>query len=233
MESEMRSVCAVVLLLALLPGIGLAEEKAEIEDATDRASYSLGHQIGGDLELETAEIDADALRAGLRDALDAADPSIPPEEMKSILLDLKRKIQTSQRARKRQRAETYRAEGEAFLAANADRAGVVTLPSGLQYEVLREGTGRSPEAGDKVRVHYRSTTIDGTQFHDSTERGSEPETLHVSGVIGGLTEALQLMREGAKWKLFIPADLAYGRRGPLADRTVIYEVELISIEPAE
>jgi FKBP-type peptidyl-prolyl cis-trans isomerase FklB len=153
--------------------------------------------------------------------------------MQALLLSLKREIQNKQRAQKQQRAETYRAEGEAFLATNAERAGVVVLPSGLQYEVLEQGNGASPEAGDKVRVHYRSTTIDGTAFHDSRERGDEPETLHVSGVIRGLSEALQLMREGGRWKLFIPADLAYGRRGPVADRTVILEVELISIEPAE
>ena len=148
-------------------------------------------------------------------------------------MGLKRKIETSQRAQKQQMAEKYRADGEAFLAANARQEGVVTLPSGLQYKVLEQGTGSSPGPGDKVEVHYRSTLIDGTEFHNSFQGEGEPETLHVSGVIRGLTEALQLMREGAKWQLFIPADLAYARRGPLADRTVIYEIELISIEPGE
>jgi FKBP-type peptidyl-prolyl cis-trans isomerase FklB len=108
---------------------------------------------------------------------------------------------------------------------------VVALPSGLQYKVLHPGTGDSPGPSDEVSVHYRGTLIDGTEFHDSNRGEDEPETLRVSGVIPGMTEALQLMQAGAKWQLFIPADLAYGQRGPLADRTVIYEIELISIEP--
>jgi FKBP-type peptidyl-prolyl cis-trans isomerase FklB len=217
----------------LLPGISLADEKPEIEDAADRASYSLGYQIGGDLERQNAEIDADALLRGIRDALSETEPSIPQEEMSGILMGLKRKIETNQRKQKQQMAEKYRTEGEKFLAANAEQEGVVTLPSGLQYKVLQQGTGKSPGPSDNVKVHYRSTLIDGTGFHDSYRGEGEPETMHVSGVIRGMTEALQLMREGGRWQLFIPAELAYGRRGPLADRTVIYEVELISIEPGE
>jgi FKBP-type peptidyl-prolyl cis-trans isomerase FklB len=215
----------------VLPGIALAEGKPELEDAGDRASYSLGYQIGGDLERQTAEIDADALLQGLRDALGEVPPSIPPEEMQAILVGLKRKIQTTARDERLQAAERYRAEGEEFLAANAEKEGMVVLPSGLQYRSLRQGTGRRPGPGDKVKVHYRSTLLDGTEFHNSFRGEGEPELLHVSGVIRGMAEGLQLMREGARWQLFIPADLAYGRRGPLADRTVIYEVELISVEP--
>jgi len=227
----MRSRCAAVLVVVLLPGISLAEEKPEIKDAADRASYSLGYQIGGDLERQAAEIDADALLRGLRDALGGTAPSISPEEMSAILVGLKRKIEITQRQQKQQMAEKYRAEGEAFLAATAEKEGVVTLPSGLQYRVIKQGTGSSPGPSDKVNVHYRSTLIDGTEFHNSFQGEGEPETLHVSGVIRGMTEALQLMRQGARWQLFIPAELAYGRRGPLADRTVICEIELISIEP--
>ena len=110
---------------------------------------------------------------------------------------------------------------------------MVALPNGLQYRVLQPGTGSRPSRADRVSVHYRSTLIDGTVFHDSRQSGGEPETIHVSGVIRGLSEALQLMQVGARWQLFIPPDLAYGRRGPLADRTVVYEVELLSIEPGE
>jgi FKBP-type peptidyl-prolyl cis-trans isomerase FklB len=227
----MPSRCAAVLVLILLPGISLADEKPEIEDSADRASYSLGYQIGGDLERQNAEIDADALLRGLRDALGGTAPSIPPEETNEILMGLKRKIETTAREKKLQMAAKYRAEGEEFLAANAEKEGVVALPSGMQYRVLQQGTGRSPGPTDNVKIHYRSTLIDGTEFHDSSRGEGEPETLHVSGVIRGMTEALQLMREGDRWQLFIPADLAYGRRGPLADHTVIYEIELVSIEP--
>jgi FKBP-type peptidyl-prolyl cis-trans isomerase FklB len=227
----MRSRFAALLVLMLLPGISLADDKPELEDAGDRASYSLGHQIGSDLERQGAEIDADALLQGLRDALGELPPSIPPEEMEAILVGLKRKIETAQREERPQMAERYRAEGEEFLAANAEKEGVVVLPSGVQYRVLQQRTGRSPGPSDKVKVHYRSTLLDGTEFHNSFRAEGEPEMLHVSGVIRGMAEGLQLMREGARWQLFIPADLAYGGRGPLADRTVIYEVELISVEP--
>jgi FKBP-type peptidyl-prolyl cis-trans isomerase FklB len=223
--------CAALLVLMLLPAIALADDKPQIKDTGDRASYSLGYQIGGDLERQGAEIDADALLQGLRDALGEAPPLIPSEEMQAILVGLKRKIRTAERDERLQMADRYRAEAEEFLAANAEKEGVVALPSGLQYRVLRQGTGRSPGPSDKVSVHYRSTLIDGTEFHNSFRGEGEPETLHVNGVIRGMAEALQLMQEGARWQLFIPADLAYGRRGPLADRTVIYEVELISVEP--
>jgi FKBP-type peptidyl-prolyl cis-trans isomerase FklB len=229
----MRSRYAAVLVGLLLPVTCLAEEGPELEDAAGRASYSLGYQIGGDLERQAAEIDADALLRGLQDALGETPPSISPEEMKTILLGLKRRIETTQREQKQQMAEKYRAEGEAFLASNAEQEGVVTLPSGLQYKVLRPGTGDSPGPSDKVRAHYRGTLIDGTEFHDSNRGKGEPETLQVSGVIPGMTEALQLMRAGARWQLFIPADLAYGQRGPLADRVIIYEIELLSIESGE
>jgi FKBP-type peptidyl-prolyl cis-trans isomerase FklB len=170
---------------------------------------------------------------GLRDALGGTDPSIPEEEMNALLVGLKKRIEASEKKGWRGDAEQYRAEGSEFLAANATREGVVSLPSGLQYEVLRAGKGNRPGPNDEVNVHYRSTLIDGTEFHDSSRPEGELETLHVSGVTRGLTEALQLMREGARWRLFLPADLAFGRRGPLADRTVIYEIELVSIERGE
>jgi FKBP-type peptidyl-prolyl cis-trans isomerase FklB len=229
----MRSGFAVVLAVVLLPGICSSEEKPEIDAPADRAGYSLGYQIGGDLKRQDTEIDATALLRGLRDGLQGTDPSLPPGEMNAILVDLKQAIEASGRKGWRHDAELYREEERQFLSANAQREGVVSLPSGLQYRVLREGEGNSPGPGDRVRLRYRSTLIDGTVFHDSSRRGDEPEILHVSGVIRGLTEALQLMRKGARWQLFLPADLAFGKRGPLADRTLIYEIELVSIEPEE
>jgi FKBP-type peptidyl-prolyl cis-trans isomerase FklB len=229
----MRFGFAAVLAVVLLPGICSSEEKPEIDAPADRAGYSLGYQIGGDLKRQDAEIDAAALLQGLRDGLQGTAPSLAPEQMNAILLDLKKGIEASERKGWRHDAEKYREEGRQFLTANAQQEGVVSLPSGLQYMVLREGEGNSPGPGDRVRVHYRSTLIDGTVFHDSSRPGDEPEMLHVSGVIRGLTEALQLMREGDRWQLFLPADLAFGKRGPLADRTVIYEIELVSIEPEE
>jgi len=229
----MRSRCAAVLAVVSIPGICLADAKPEIDGPAGRVGYSLGHQIGSDLKRQTLEIDADAMLRGLRDALGGADPSIPEEEMNALLVGLKKRIGASEEKGRRGDAERYRAEGSEFLAANATRESVVSLPSGLQYVVLRAGKGNRPGPNDEVNVRYRSTLIDGTEFHDSSQPEGEPETLHVSGVIRGLTEALQLMREGARWQLFLPADLAFGRRGPLADRTVIYEIELVSIERGE
>jgi FKBP-type peptidyl-prolyl cis-trans isomerase FklB len=230
-RTPLRSRCAAVLAVVLLPGICTADERPEIEGPGGRAGYSLGHQIGSDLERAgNEEIDPDALLRGLRDALQGKQPSISTEEMNAILVGLKKRITASERD---DRKDRDREEGREFLAANANREGVVSLPSGLQYRVLRQGAGRRPDPSDRVKVHYRSTLIDGTEFHNSYQRETGPETLHVSGVTRGLTEALQLMREGARWQLFVPADLAFGRRGPLMDRTVIYEIELVSIEPGE
>jgi FKBP-type peptidyl-prolyl cis-trans isomerase FklB len=229
----MRSRSVAVLVVVSIPGFCLADVKPEIDGPADRVGYSLGHQIGEDLKRQTVDIDADAMLRGLSDALAGADPSIPEEEMNALLVDLKKRIGASENPSRRAEAERYRAEGSEFLAANATREGVASLPSGLQYEVLRAGEGKRPGPSDSVKVHYRSTLIDGTAFHDSSRPKGEPETLHVSGVTRGLTEALQLMREGAKWRVFLPADLAFGRRGPLADRTVIYEIELVSIELGE
>jgi FKBP-type peptidyl-prolyl cis-trans isomerase FklB len=232
-SAAMRFRTAAVFAAISVPGICLADAKPEIDGPAGRVGYSLGHQIGEDLKRQGVDIDADAMLAGLRDALGGTVPSIPEDEMNALLVDLKKRIGASETTGQRGDAERYRAEGSEFLAANATREGVVPLPSGLQYEVLRAGAGKRPGPNDRVKVHYRSTLIDGTVFHDSNRPGGEPETLHVSGVTRGLTEALQLMREGARWRLFLPADLAFGRRGPLADRAVIYEIELISIEAGE
>ena len=229
----MSSRCAAVLAVVSIPGICLADTKPEIDGSAGRVGYSLGHQIGRDLKRQTMDIDADVMLRGLRDALGGTGPSIPEEEMNALLVGLKKRIGAPEKKGRREDAERYRAEGSEFLAVNATREGVVSLSSGLQYEVLRAGTGKRSGPNDRVKVHYRSTLIDGTEFHDSSRSEGEPETLHVSGVTRGLTEALQLMREGARWRLFLPADLAFGRRGPLADRTVIYEIELVSIEAGE
>jgi FKBP-type peptidyl-prolyl cis-trans isomerase FklB len=219
----------MALLVAILLSVGGAPGEPAAEDAEDRASYSLGHQIGSDLAREGREIDLEALRQGLRDGLSGAVPALPEAELHELLSGLKRSLET--RESRLERARRYREEGEAFLAANAAREGVISLPSGLQYRVIEPGHGRSPGPTERVRVHYRATLADGTAFHDSRWGGGGPETLQLGGVIAGLGEALQRMREGARWEIFIPPDLAYGRRGPLADRTVVYDLELLSIEP--
>jgi FKBP-type peptidyl-prolyl cis-trans isomerase FklB len=217
----------------LFLGDGAESDKLKLSDPMDRASYSLGHQIGRDLLRQGSQVDSNALRQGLVDGLAGAEPAIDPQEMQQVLAELKRRIVAAERQHRREGEAQHREQGEEFLAENITKEGVVTRESGLQYKVIEEGSGKKPGPADRVIVHYRGTTIDGKEFHDSRERPGKAEMLHVSGVIRGLTEALQLMKVGAKWRLFVPPDLAYGRRGPLADHTVIFDVELIAIEPGQ
>ncbi|BET57239.1 hypothetical protein GEO60473_02790 [Geobacter sp. 60473] len=149
--------------------------------------------------------------------------------MRSTLLALKRKITADQEAQRRRNTGKYQREGREFLASNAKKPGVHTLASGVQYKVLKEGAGRMPTPGDTVTVHYRGTLVDGNEF-DSTYRDDKPRTFPLTNVIPGWKELLPMMKEGARWQMFIPFDLAFGERGPLADRTVIYEVEMISVQ---
>ena len=189
-------------------------------------NYALGYQLGRDLT--GTEFKADALVKGLNDGSKGAEPALKPEEMQAALTMLQQRI-GEQRA-KQQAAEMQQkaAAGAAYLAENAGREGVKTTASGLQYKVLKPGTGRTPTPADTVTVHYRGTLVDGTQFDSSFKRG-QPATFPVSGVIAGWTEALQLMNEGAQWQLVIPPALAYGDRGPLAGQVLIFDVELISV----
>jgi FKBP-type peptidyl-prolyl cis-trans isomerase len=209
----------------------LQTKVSELKERRDRISYSVGYQIGGDFKKQNTNIDPDAFLKGVKDALGKKNPNISPEEMSAILLKMKKKIVARQRFEQLEMRDQRLGEGRKFLAENAKKDGIVTLPSGLQYKIIREGYGRTPGATDEVTVHYRGTLIDGTEFGNSYRKGRS-ETFHVNGVIRGLTEAFQLMKEGDKWQLFISADLAF-RRGILANRTVIYDLELISVKSHE
>jgi FKBP-type peptidyl-prolyl cis-trans isomerase FklB len=226
-----KMVLAVSLGAMLFLGNGGEPDGAKLSDFTDRASYSLGHQIGRDLVRQDLSIDPEALRKGLLDGLTGAEPAIDPQQMQQLLAELKRRVLTTERQHGQEGDGQDRERGQEFLAENITKDGVIALDSGLQYQVLKKGSGKKPGPADRVIVHYRGTSIDGNVFHDSRKRPGKPETLHVSGVIRGMTEALQLMKVGAKWRLFVPPDLAYGRRGPLADHTLIFEIDLIAIEP--
>ncbi len=222
---------AVILCLCFLPAVALAGGLTELKDDNDRISYSVGYQVGGDFKRQGLTINREALVKGIEDALaGTATPLMPAEEMRTTLIDLKKRLVAEQERQRTTSAESYRGEGREFLAANAGKEGVVTLPSGLQYKILTEGNGRHPTLDDTVTVSYRGTLIDGSEF-DSSQRSGKPMTIALNSVIAGWKEALPLMKEGAKWQLFVPADLAFGERGPLADRTVIYEIELHTIEP--
>lgn len=196
-----------------------------MENTQEKFSYAIGVNIAQNLQQQGIDaLDADALAKGLADHL-AGGSKISDQEMQMIIQSEMQKAQQSKHSKNVD-------EGKAFLAANAKRPGVTVLPSGLQYEVIKAGTGSKPAPSDKVKVHYHGTLIDGTVFDSSVERG-QPAEFGVTQVIQGWVEGLQLMPVGSKWKLFIPYDLAYGERGaggaigPYA--ALVFEVELLEI----
>jgi FKBP-type peptidyl-prolyl cis-trans isomerase len=226
-----------LLITGLLAAQVSANDPQTLNSEQDKFSYTVGQNIGYSLKRQGTQLDVDALAKGLTDAYSGNKPLLSFEEMTQILRTYQQKQaeqQAEEQKQLKQQADKNLKEGEAFLAKNAKKEGVVTLQSGLQYKVITEGTGKSPSATDKVTTHYRGTLIDGTEFDSSYKRGS-PLQFGVNQVIAGWQEALQLMKEGAKWQLVIPAKLAYkeagapgGKIGPNA--TLIFDIELISVD---
>jgi FKBP-type peptidyl-prolyl cis-trans isomerase FklB len=203
----------------------------------EKASYAIGMNIGKNLKRDSVEIDPAVLSRGLRDALAGNKLLLTDDEAKAALTALQAEVRATEEAKLKAVALENKRAGDAFLAANKTKEGVVTLPSGLEYKIIKEGTGPKPTADDTVLCHYRGTLVDNTEF-DSSYKRNEPLKIPVGGVIKGWTEAIQLMPVGSKWQLFIPSDLAYGERGapgsPIGpNSTLIFEVELISIEPKQ
>jgi len=228
----MRYGLAVLLATFFLFATSWAAERMEMKTETQKINYSVGYQIGKDFRNQEVALDPEALIEGLRDGLGAVQPKLTEEEMHSTLVELKRKIQALEEERKKARAEKFRAEGKAFLEENAKKEGIVTLPSGLQYAIIEKGTGQQPTLEDTVTIRYHGTPVGGDKV-DNSQIGSEPVTIALANVIPGWKEALPLMKEGAKWRLFVPPDLAFGERGPLGDRTIIYDVELLDFNPQQ
>lgn len=229
----MKHVLAVIFMVVLSFTLCSAEEKVELKDQKDRESYSLGYQFGQSLKYQGVDINLDVYNSGIRDALEGKEPQMKKEEIRSAIMGLRQRIVAAKQKSMKEEGEKNLAEGKAFMAENGKKDGVTTLPSGLQYRVLAEGTGKTPQATDTVTVHYRGTLINGNEFDSSISRG-QPVSFQVNGVIRGWTEALQLMKEGAKWQLFIPTELAYGERGAPPrippQSALIFEVELISVK---
>ena len=207
-----------------------AESDAAVElgSNSQKASYSIGYSMAANVRREFGEdMDLAAFQAGVQDQLGGSESRVSDADANAALQALVASRQAAQEAAATENITV----GKDFLAENGKREGVVTLPSGLQYEVLTDAEGPKPSATDQVTTHYRGTLIDGTQFDSSYDRG-QPATFPLNGVIAGWTEALQLMSPGAKWRLFIPPELAYGARaqGPIpANSTLIFDVELIEI----
>jgi FKBP-type peptidyl-prolyl cis-trans isomerase FklB len=219
---------ALPLLFAAVPA------RAQSAPASDqeRASYSLGHKIGSDFRAQGIEVETEMLLRGLRDALQDATPAMSEEEMREARENLRQSLSGRPQNKAMSAAERNLYEGRAFLAKNRQQPGVSTSISGLQYRIIAPGNGKKPGPQNRVTVHYRGQLLDGTEFDSSYRRG-QPATFPVQGVIPGWTEALQMMRPGAKWQLFIPSDLAYRDKdmpgiGPNA--TLIFELELLSVQ---
>src|ERR1700757_1474172 len=214
--------------LLALPLFG-QEKSPQLKDQKDKVSYSIGMQIGFNLARQKVDINADILAAGIKDAI-ANKPQLTPDQVKDVMQQFEKDMEQKQK----QLGEKNKAEGAKFLEENKKKPGVKTTASGLQYKVEKEGTGAQPKATDMVTVNYRGTLINGTEFDSSYKRG-QPATFPVNGVIKGWTEALQLMKAGSKYQLFVPSNLAYGERAVSAEigpnSTLIFEVELQDVKP--
>ncbi len=209
-----------------------SQESIELTTPQQRVSYCIGADIGKTLQKQDLGLDAKALAAGVRDSI-SGKTVLSEGEMKEVLTAFQKEMMSKMQAKQDAAAGENLKAGQAFLAENAKKDGVKVLPSGLQYKILKSGSGKTPAATDTVKTHYHGTLIDGTVFDSSVERG-EPVSFPVTGVIPGWTEALQLMKEGDKWQLFVPANLAYGERGAGGsigpNSALIFEVELIAVQ---
>ncbi|MBI4685523.1 MAG: FKBP-type peptidyl-prolyl cis-trans isomerase [Nitrospirae bacterium] len=227
----MKLLVAIIVCAMFLAGIVYAEEMM-LNTQKDKISYSIGLDAGKNLKKQEIDINPEVLAKGLKDGLSGAKPLMTDQEVQETMTSFRNELMSKQQDRIKMLAEKNKKEGEAFLSENKKKEGIKTTKSGLQYKVIKEGTGKTPKADDTVTVNYRGTLIDGTEFDSSYKRG-EAATFPVTGVIAGWTEVLQLMKEGSKWQLFIPSNLAYGERGaggvigPFA--VLIFEVELVSV----
>ena len=222
--------------MALLTTIAaLAQDAApELKTDKDKLSYALGMNFGENFKKQGVDVDPAVFAKAFVDAFSTGKTAMSEEDMKTVLTAATQEIRKKQAAKQAEKAEQAQKDGEKFLADNKTKDSVVTLPSGLQYKILKQGTGEKPTADDTVICNYKGTLIDGTEF-DASEKHGGPATFPVKGVIAGWTEALQLMPVGSKWQLFVPSNLAYGPQGPGdigPNATLIFEVELVSIQKA-
>jgi FKBP-type peptidyl-prolyl cis-trans isomerase FklB len=231
----MKTLLMVCSAYALAWGaVGYAEEQVELKTDKDKASYAIGANIGGSVKEFADDIDLTLLISGLKDAVTGAKPQLDEAGVRAAMQAFQQVAMAKREQKMKQAGEKNVKDGEAFLAENKGKEGVVTTASGLQYQILKAGTGEKPKVTDTVVTNYRGTLLDGTEF-DSSYGRKEPATFPVNGVIPGWTEALQLMPVGSKWKLFIPSRLAYGERGPGHGKigpnaTLIFEIELLEIK---
>ncbi|HMK57378.1 MAG TPA: FKBP-type peptidyl-prolyl cis-trans isomerase [Dissulfurispiraceae bacterium] len=232
----MRKFVIAALSLALLTGQAVAEEKKAMSEK-EKLSYSMGYTQGtsmaGFFKAQSIDIDTNTFVKALKEGLSGTKPAMTDQEMREKVTTLQKELMAKKAEQAKAVAEKNKKEGEAFLAENKKKEGVVTLPDGLQYKIITDGKGDKPKATDKVKVNYKGTLIDGTEFDSSYKRG-EPVVFEVDKVIAGWTEVLQLMKTGSKWTVYIPSTLAYGEKGTGfaigPNQTLIFDIELLSIE---
>jgi len=205
----------------------------ELKTQKDSVSYAIGAQIGQNFKTQSVEVDPSVLAAAINDVTSGKKLLLTEEQSQAIMMAYQTQLMAKQEEKRKADGEKQKEAGQKFLAENKSKAGVQTTATGLQYKVIKMGTGPKPLATDKVKCHYKGTLIDGKQFDSSIDRG-EPAVFPVTGVIPGWTEVLQLMPVGSKWQVFIPSELGYAERGAGEDigpnATLIFEIELISIE---
>lgn len=231
---KMKWIALLITGGSLLASMAMAQDKAApFKDQKAKESYSLGYQYGRNLTGQGVEIDKEILINAIRDALDGKQPVISEYVIKETVAEMRRRVLARQEQLSREQAAKNLAEAKAFLEANKKKEGVIALPSGLQYKVLREGKGAGPKATDGVRMRYRGTLVNGNVFDNVMDMPeSDLPVIPVTGAHQGWTEALQLMKPGAKWMLFVPPDLGYGDRqnGSIPGNSVlVYELELIAV----
>ena len=228
----MKHLVAAMLGIVLFSTPCIGADGLELKDQKDKESYSLGYQFGQSLKHQGLDVNLEVYTAGIRDALGGNAPAMSREEIENTVMSVQSRVMAARQKELQAAAAKNLGDGKTFLAANGKKEGVKILPSGLQYRVLAEGQGKSPKATDEVTVNYRGALIDGTEFGSSYSQG-KPLTLKVNGVIRGWSEALQLMKEGSKWQIYLPPDLAYGDRGTgriPPNSTLIFDIELISVK---
>lgn len=223
----------VVVVGVLLFAVASGAEEQTLKSQKEKLSYAIGMDMGNNFKKQSIDIDPDVLARGLKDSLSGGKGLLTDEEILAVKTAFRQEMMKKQEEERKKLAEKNKTEGDAFLAENKKKEGVKILPSGLQYKVITEGSGKSPKATDTVTVNYRGTLTDGTEFDSSYKRG-QPATFAVNGVIPGWTEALQLMKEGAKWQIVIPSNLAYGEKGAGnsigPNAVLVFEVELVSVK---
>ncbi len=230
----MKSSFIILCVILVTTGLVFSQNNIELKTKQQKTGYTIGFSFGSQIARQPIGLDSASILAGLIDALAKRPSAMPDSVMRSVYNEFVTEVQSAEATKQQQALQTNKTEGEKFLTENSKKDSVKVTASGLQYKIIREGTGIKPGINDTVVVHYRGTLLDGTEFDNSYKRG-EPITFTPTGVIKGWTEALQLMKVGSKWQLFIPSDLAYGDRGsgPIEPgKTLLFDVELLDVHKA-